>query len=117
MNPPVPPPGGHKRIKQRRSRQERCLQPDEVTTIVADLKRKAKRTALAQRHLILFRLACGLGLRVSELTKLKIGDIDIERLDVHVRNGKGSKARTVPIWDRGTLDDLRESSSRATERR
>jgi integrase len=106
--PPVPPQGGHVRTKAKRSRQERCLQPDEVVTVVTDLKRKAKRTALASRHLILFRLACGCGLRVSEIIELKIGDVDLDRLDIHVRNGKGSKARTVPIWDRGTLDDLRE---------
>lgn len=37
------------------------------------------------------------GVRVSELTNLKIEDVDFDRLIVHVKNGKGGKDRTVFI--------------------
>lgn len=35
------------------------------------------------------------GVRVSELTNLKIEDVDFDRLIIHVKNGKGGKDRTV----------------------
>ena len=37
------------------------------------------------------------GLRVSELTNLNIEDIDFDRLEVHVKNGKGGKDRITYI--------------------
>ncbi len=47
------------------------------------------------------------GLRLSEGTNLRVEDIDGERKAAHVKNGKGSKDRYVPIPDR-TLELLRE---------
>jgi integrase/recombinase XerD len=36
-----------------------------------------------------------IGLRLGEALNLKIGDIDKERMKVHIRMGKGNKARFV----------------------
>jgi len=37
------------------------------------------------------------GLRVSELTRLQVGDIDSERMMIFIRQGKGKKDRLVPL--------------------
>jgi integrase/recombinase XerD len=39
------------------------------------------------------------GLRLGETLNLKVGDIDIERMKVHVRMGKGKKDRFVTLPD------------------
>lgn len=44
-------------------------------------------------------LLASTGIRVSELTKLDISDIDFSKLSVHVRQGKGGKDRTVYMTD------------------
>src|SRR5262249_37423987 len=38
-----------------------------------------------------------LGLRVSEVTKLEVSDLDLAERRAHVRQGKGDKDRYVPI--------------------
>ena len=47
------------------------------------------------------------GMRRSEVVRLRIEDIDSERMIVHIRQGKGSKDRDVPLCPR-LLDILRE---------
>lgn len=87
--------------------EDKILTREEINSIIADLKRKARRTALAARHLVLFRLSCCCGLRVSEICNLRLSDVNIERKQLKVNKGKGGKDRVVPIhWDQGTLDDL-----------
>ncbi|WP_343488352.1 tyrosine-type recombinase/integrase [Allomuricauda sp. d1] len=49
------------------------------------------------KHLVALQLAYGMGLRVSEVVNLKIGDIDSERMMVHIRGAKGKKDRYVPL--------------------
>ncbi len=49
------------------------------------------------KHRTIIRVLYGCGLRCGELRKLKIQDIDFDRNLIHVRNGKGSKDRYVPI--------------------
>jgi site-specific recombinase XerD len=49
------------------------------------------------RYRLLFRIAYGCGLRVSELTHLRVGDIDSARHLLWVRAGKGNKDRAVPL--------------------
>jgi site-specific recombinase XerD len=47
------------------------------------------------------------GLRRAELVRLKVTDIDSQRMVIHVRQGKGSKDRDVPLSPK-LLDTLRE---------
>ena len=49
-----------------------------------------------ERGLIL-RLLYGTGMRLHEALRLRVKDLDIERLQVTVRNGKGSKDRTTTL--------------------
>lgn len=49
------------------------------------------------KHLIALQLAYGMGLRVSEVVNLKVGDIDSDRMMVHIQGAKGKKDRYVPL--------------------
>ncbi len=73
------------------------LKEDEVRRLLNAPPRKKTRDRLILR--ILYRC----GLRVSELTSLKIEDIDFDEQVLTVRGGKGDKDRIVPV-DADTLD-------------
>lgn len=45
-----------------------------------------------------FSVAYGGGLRASEVTHLKVGDIDSDRMLIRVEQGKRSKDRQVMLW-------------------
>lgn len=49
------------------------------------------------KHRLLLGLCYGCGLRCGEVRNLRIGDIDLERKLLHVRQGKGNKDRIVPL--------------------
>ena len=49
---------------------------------------------------MMFALMYGLGLRVSEVTRLQHGDLDHERRCLHIRNTKFLKSRLVPFGPR-----------------
>jgi integrase len=89
----------------------KILTRGELSTVLADLKRKALRSATTLQNLIIFRLAVCCGLRVSEIAMLQIADVRAESARPHLRirrgAAKGGKSRTVPLWwDAGTLADL-----------
>jgi len=88
----------------------RILTRRELTTVLADLTARASR-ANTQRNLIIVRLACCCGLRVSEIAGLQLDDVvaDVQRPHLRLRRQitKGKRARCVPMWwDGGTLADL-----------
>lgn len=56
--------------------------------------------------LLLARLAYGTGLRLMELLRLRIKDVDFANLMLAVRDGKGQKDRAVPL-PRSLVEDLR----------
>jgi integrase len=61
-----------------------------------------ERLMAASKHLRyrVFILTCySMGLRLSETLALQVGDIDGPRKQVHVRRGKGSKDRMLPLPD------------------
>jgi len=59
------------------------------------------------KHNTMLRLCYGMGLRVSELVNLKLGDIDSGNMQVHVRRAKGKKDRYVNL-PQSVLGQLRE---------
>jgi integrase/recombinase XerD len=89
----------------------KILTRGELAAVLADLKRKADRSAGARLNLTIFRLACCCGLRVSEIGGLWVDDVYVEGGRPHVRvrpeTAKGHRGRRVPLWwDAGTLADL-----------
>jgi site-specific recombinase XerD len=60
---------------------------------------------LKHRTILLTQYAAGL--RLSEATHLQASDIDSSRMQINIRQGKGSKQRLVPLSPR-LLSELRE---------
>ena len=60
-----------------------------------------------RKHSLMLKLCYGMGLRVSEIVKLKISDIDSSRMLVHIESGKGKKDRYVTLPS-SILEDLRK---------
>jgi site-specific recombinase XerD len=58
------------------------------------------------RERVLLQTGYACGLRISELVRLQVSDIDSSRMVVHVRQGKGQKDRQVPLSPR-LLEELR----------
>ena len=80
-------------------RTPRVLSPDEVARLInaaGNLKARAILMALYST-----------GMRRSELVRLRIEDIDSERMVIHIHKGKGGKDRDVPVCPR-LLEALRE---------
>ncbi|MGI8582720.1 MAG: tyrosine-type recombinase/integrase [Chitinophagaceae bacterium] len=49
------------------------------------------------KHRLLIGLCYGCGLRCAEVRNLRLGDVDIVRAMIHVRQGKGKKDRMLPM--------------------
>jgi integrase/recombinase XerD len=49
------------------------------------------------KHRFLLAFAYGAGLRMNELRLLRIADVDVHRMQIHVRQGKGRKDRYVVL--------------------
>lgn len=54
-------------------------------------------SAEARRDRLILLLLYGCGLRTSELCQLDVGDADLERQEIVVRQGKGDRARRIPV--------------------
>jgi integrase/recombinase XerD len=68
------------------------LSVDEVGRILGQIRRFRYQACLSTIY------ACGL--RIQEGVLLRVGDIDSDRMLVHIRQGKGSKDRCVPLPER-----------------
>ena len=88
----------------------KVLSVAEVVQVVAELRRKSKRSKLTRRNLALFDLAVFAGLRVSEICGLRLCDVHLgvsPSIRIPASIAKGSKARTVPLtWDGAALADI-----------
>lgn len=78
--------------------------PDIVT--VAQMQRIVDATRVLSYKVLFFTLY-SMGLRLGEGLQLRLGDIDAERMRVHVRDAKGNRDRLVPLPTH-TLEVLRE---------
>lgn len=57
------------------------------------------RTPRLHKHRLMLALLYGCGLRCAELRNLYIKDVDMDRQQLHIRQGKGRKDRYVPLCD------------------
>lgn len=74
------------------------LSRDEIGRVIAATKNF--------KHKILLALTYGSGMRVSEVVNVKIGDIDLLQLCIHVKDAKGGKDR-ITIIPQKLSDDLK----------
>ncbi len=75
------------------------LSPEEVTQLLEAARNLRYRTILLALY--------STGLRRTEVSRLKISDIDSQRMLIHVHQGKGSRDREVPLTPK-LLEALRE---------
>lgn len=77
------------------------VRPPKVTTLPDILSQSEIQqlitTARVLRYQVFILTTYSLGLRLSETLHLQVGDIDADRLTVHVRRGKGHKDRFLPL--------------------
>jgi len=57
----------------------------EINRIISSIKN--------EKHRLIVALSYGAGLRVSEVIRLKVGDVDLEELTIHIKDAKGNKDR------------------------
>lgn len=74
------------------------LSQEEVLSFLGAVNNPKYRVALTTEY--------AAGLRISELVHLRVEDIDSARMMIHIRHGKGDKARLVPL-STVLLDQLR----------
>jgi integrase/recombinase XerD len=67
---------------------------------LARLMQQPQQTAVGLRDRALLEVLYGSGLRISECSRLELGDLDLCRGLVFVRDGKGRKDRVVPLSGR-----------------
>jgi site-specific recombinase XerD len=75
------------------------LSPEEVRRMIDGTRNLMHRTLM----MVLY----GTGVRRKELSLLKVADIDSKRMVVHIRQGKGSRDRDIPLSPK-LLEALRE---------
>ena len=93
--------------------------PEQLPMIPYGKRPKALRSVLAAQEVlrlieaaqtprdrVFLQVAYGCGLRLSELIRWQVSDIDSARMVIHVRRGKGAKDRLVPLSQR-LLEELR----------
>jgi len=96
----------------------KILTPAEIGRVVFDLRQRQMRDRQGKVRLVVFRLACGCGLRRKEIAGLNMDDLVLEgpSPELHVR-AETSKAdrkgvrhgRTVPLWlDDEVLKDIKD---------
>lgn len=95
--------GGNLIVKVTRPRKEkrlpRVIDKEFLISKISSIENK--------KHRAILSLAYSVGLRVSEVVNLKIGDIDSSRGVIYIRQAKGRKDRVVPLSD-NLLKTLRE---------
>ena len=77
----------------------KILTKREIAAVLADLHRKAPRSANTQMNLVIFRLACCCGLRVSEISGLRLADVRVGIARPHLVNP--AHDRQVRPWAQG----------------
>lgn len=94
--------------KQRLPEFERPRRAKKLPQVVDKKVMLSKITAIQNlKHRAILSVAYSTSMRVSEIAKLKIGDVDSNRMLILIRNGKGNKDRYVKLTQ-GILELLRE---------
>lgn len=73
------------------------VEKSDIEKLLEAMRAKKSHRSTIDRDILLVDLAIHTGLRRSELASLRVGDIDVERQFLVVRQGKGSKDRAIPL--------------------
>lgn len=84
------------------------LSTEEVRSLLAEMKRAGENPQLA----LMTELLYGTGMRLMECLRLRVKDVDFDRLQITIREGKGDKDRMVPLPQQ-IVPDLKEQLRRA----
>lgn len=99
-------PGSPLRARPRRVTAQRApflFAPDQARTLLAAagaLPDNARAPHRGPTYRTIFALLYGLGLRVGEACRLQVGDVDLARALLVIRESKFSKSRLVPVGPR-----------------
>ncbi len=72
------------------------LSREEIKNIIGAIKNP--------KHKLIVSLAYGAGLRISEVVNLKIKDVNLEELTIHLKNAKGKKDRITIFPEKIKMD-------------
>lgn len=75
------------------------LSRDEIEKIISVIKNK--------KHRLMIALSYGAGLRVSEIINLKIKDVNLGELTIHIKGAKGNKDR-ITVFSEKLKTDIKE---------
>ncbi len=89
-------PAQYLRLPKTARKVPHVLDPEAVNVLVDNVGKQDLKRPFPERDRAIFELLYGCGLRVSELTGLSLGDVDLEERWLRVR-GKGSKERLTPV--------------------
>lgn len=89
VRPPFDPTPAHTR--------KPAIPLGQVARLLTLPRELAKDERVAWRDEVLLTLGVTLGLRASEMVALDVQDVDLQVMDVHIRRGKGGRARRVPL--------------------
>jgi len=80
------------------------VEDTDINALLEAIRTKATHKKTAARDMLLIHLAVNTGLRRTELSNLKVGDIHLDQGILIIRKGKGEKDATVPLTD--TISNL-----------
>lgn len=70
---------------------------DDVVINSANIKKKEEHNPIYLRNLLIIHLMLDAGLRKSEVIKLNINDIDVNKNVIYINNTKWNKSRVIPL--------------------
>ena len=72
----------------------RCLSLEQARQLI---EKSGGSSREQRRDRLILLLLYGCGLRTSELCQLNVDDLDLERQELRIRQGKGDRARNIPV--------------------
>ena len=76
---------------------QRAKRPERLPTVLTQTEVSRLLAAMSGPHRLMAKLMYGSGLRLMECVRLRVKDIDFERSQITVRDGKGKKDRAVML--------------------
>lgn len=96
-------------LKKKKKINFRCVKRNKKLPIVLSKKEVEKiiKSIKNPKHKLIVSLGYASGLRVSEVVNLKVGNINLDELTIHVKNAKGKKDR-ITIFSNTLIPSLKE---------